>query len=66
MRFVTAARAALLCLLVAASATAVAPRATAQGTPADYARSAQLNARYDGLALNVVDRANWIGKTDHF
>src|SRR6185437_9235071 len=43
-----------------------APRATAQGTPADYARSAQLNAHYDGLAVNVVDRASWIGKTDRF
>ena len=66
MRFVTAARAALLCLLVTASATAIASSAWAQGTPADYARSAQLNARYDGLAVNVVDRASWIGNTDRF
>jgi len=44
---------------------AVAP-VFAQGTPADYARSAQLNARFDGLAVNVPDRATWIGHTDDF
>jgi dipeptidyl aminopeptidase/acylaminoacyl peptidase len=35
----------------------------AQGTAADYARSDQLNARYQGLAVNVPDRPTWIGKT---
>jgi dipeptidyl aminopeptidase/acylaminoacyl peptidase len=57
--------AALVCLLIAGPTAA--PRAlAAQGTPADYTRSAQLNARYGGLAVNVVDRANWVGKTDRF
>ncbi|HVX41226.1 MAG TPA: DPP IV N-terminal domain-containing protein [Gemmatimonadaceae bacterium] len=40
--------------------------AFAQGTPADYARSAQLNQRFEGLALNVPDHATWIGKTSRF
>ena len=37
-----------------------------QGTAADYARAASLNERYQGLALNVVDREGWIGKTSRF
>ncbi len=40
--------------------------ALAQGTPADYARSAQLNARFEGLALNVPDHATWIAKSSQF
>lgn len=35
----------------------------AQGTAADYSRSDQLNAHYQGLAVNVPDRPTWIGKT---
>ena len=35
----------------------------AQGTAADYARAEQLNARYQGLAVNVVDHQAWVGKT---
>ncbi len=38
----------------------------AQGTPADYARSEQLNAKFQGLAVNVAERATWIGKTPRF
>lgn len=38
----------------------------AQGTAADYARAEQLNARYQGLAVNVPDHATWIGKTPRF
>ncbi len=38
----------------------------AQGTAADYARSAQLNERFQGLALDVADHATWIGRTDRF
>ncbi len=38
----------------------------AQGTAADYARAEQLNARYQGLAVNVPERATWIGKTPRF
>jgi dipeptidyl aminopeptidase/acylaminoacyl peptidase len=40
--------------------------AMSQGTAADYARGDQLNARYQGLALNVPERATWIGKSSHF
>jgi len=40
--------------------------AVAQGTAADYARSEQLNARYQSLALNVADHQTWIGKTSRF
>src|SRR5262249_5315623 len=35
----------------------------AQGTAADYTRAEQLNARYEGLAVNVPDRPTWIGRT---
>jgi dipeptidyl aminopeptidase/acylaminoacyl peptidase len=35
----------------------------AQGTAADYARAEQLNARYEGLAVNIPDRPTWIGRT---
>jgi dipeptidyl aminopeptidase/acylaminoacyl peptidase len=38
----------------------------AQVTRADYERAAGLRRKYDGLAVNIVDRANWIGKTDRF
>jgi dipeptidyl aminopeptidase/acylaminoacyl peptidase len=51
--------------LVALSIFAV-PKVRAQGTAADYARAAQLNARYQGLAVNVAERPTWIGKTLRF
>src|SRR6185503_4742820 len=38
----------------------------AQGTAADYTRAERLNARFQGLALHVPERATWIGNTDHF
>ena len=38
----------------------------AQVTRADYERAAGLRRRYDGLAVNIVDRPTWIGKTNHF
>src|SRR5215831_12948269 len=37
----------------------------AQVTQGDYERAAGLRRKYDGLAVNIVDRYNWIGKTDH-
>ena len=42
--------------------------ATAQGTAADYARADQLNAKFDGLGMHVIDRGrvSWIGKTSQF
>ncbi len=44
-------------------ATALAP---AQVTKADYERAAGLRAKYSALALNVVDRGGWIGKTARY
>ncbi len=35
----------------------------AQGTAIDYSRADQLNARYDGLAVNTPDRPTWIGRS---
>ena len=40
--------------------------AAAQGTIADYQRAMALRARYDGLALNVVDERQWIRDTNRF
>src|SRR5262252_9767777 len=37
----------------------------AQVTQNDYERAAALRRKYDGLAVNIVDRYNWIGKTNH-
>jgi len=38
----------------------------AQVTQADYERAARLRTRFQGLAVNIVDRPTWIGKTSHF
>ncbi len=38
----------------------------AQGTLADYQRSAALAARFERLALDVMDAPHWIGNTDTF
>jgi hypothetical protein len=35
----------------------------AQVTRADYERATGLRAKYQGLALDIVDRGDWIGKT---
>ena len=40
--------------------------AHAQVTRADYERAAGLRRKYDRLAVNIVDRPTWIGKTNHF
>jgi dipeptidyl aminopeptidase/acylaminoacyl peptidase len=40
--------------------------AQAQLTRADYERAAGLRKKYDGLAVNIVDRPTWIGKTNRF
>jgi dipeptidyl aminopeptidase/acylaminoacyl peptidase len=61
------ARAAIILSAAAAlSATPAQRPLLAQGTAQDYARSAALNARFQNLALDVPDRAAWIGKTDRF
>ena len=52
--------------LVCALAFGLAGGLGAQGTAADYSRAAQLNARFQGLAVNIPDRATWIGKTSRF
>ena len=38
----------------------------AQGTLADYERAAGLREKYTGLAVNLPERANWIGQTGRF
>ena len=40
--------------------------ANAQGTPADYERAANLRKQFEGLALNLPGRTNWIEKTNRF
>src|SRR5262245_44602445 len=40
--------------------------AVAQGTVADYERSNNLRSRYEGLVVNIAERANWIGHTSRF
>ncbi len=52
-------------LIAAVLMLAPAPLA-AQGTAADYKRSATVNGRFDGLALNVMDAPQWIGSSDRF
>ena len=39
---------------------------SSQGTPADYERAAKLRDKVQFLALDVVDRSGWIGKTTRF
>ncbi len=38
----------------------------AQGTLADYERASGLREKYQGLAVNLPERANWIEKTSRF
>jgi len=45
---------------------AAASIAMAQGTRADYERANALRDRYQALALNVADGANWVGETSRF
>jgi len=54
-------KAALLCSFLFLPAIA-----SAQVTQADYERAASLRTKYQGLAVNIVDRPTWIGKTNHF
>src|SRR5437868_4684025 len=38
----------------------------AQGTLADYERAGGLREKYVALAINLPERANWIGQTSRF
>lgn len=38
----------------------------AQGTQADYERASKLRDKFQGLAVNVPERATWIGNTNRF
>jgi dipeptidyl aminopeptidase/acylaminoacyl peptidase len=40
--------------------------AVAQGTEADYERADSLPKKYEGLVVNIAERANWIGDTNRF
>lgn len=42
------------------------PVSYAQGTLADYERANGLREKYVGLAVNLPERASWIGKTNRF
>ncbi|MEP7274220.1 MAG: DPP IV N-terminal domain-containing protein, partial [Acidobacteriota bacterium] len=44
----------------------VAPVGKAQGTIADYERAISLREEYTSRAVNISDRANWIGQSNHF
>ncbi|HEX9709487.1 MAG TPA: DPP IV N-terminal domain-containing protein, partial [Candidatus Thermoplasmatota archaeon] len=49
------------------AAISVAPLPTlAQGTEADYERSAQIDGRFDGLAVDVMEAPRWIADSDRF
>ena len=39
---------------------------SAQVTQADYERAASLRTKFQGLAVNIVERPTWIGKTSRF
>lgn len=52
------------CLLF--QSAALQPAVYAQGMLADYQRAAGLRERLQGLAINIPDRANWIGTTSRF
>src|SRR5262245_35336939 len=54
-------QAVLLSLLLVATLTA-----RAQGTLADYERADGLREKYQGAAINLPEKANWIGKTSRF
>jgi len=53
-------RTALICSLLFLPAVGA-----AQVTQADYERAAGLRTKFQGLTVNIVDRTNWIGKTNH-
>ncbi len=40
--------------------------AQAQGTLNDYQRANSLRDKYQSLAINIAERANWIEKTSRF
>jgi dipeptidyl aminopeptidase/acylaminoacyl peptidase len=49
----------ILCLMFASPSYA-------QGTQADYERANALREKFTGLAINLPERANWIGSTTRF
>ena len=53
----------LAVLTIALALPALVP---AQVTKADYDRAAGLRTKYNALALNIVDRGGWIGKTARY
>jgi dipeptidyl aminopeptidase/acylaminoacyl peptidase len=62
MRRTTRILLAVLILSLAAAPAAV----SAQVTRTDYDRATGLRAQYQSLALNIVDRGGWIGKTARY
>jgi dipeptidyl aminopeptidase/acylaminoacyl peptidase len=54
-------KASLICALLVMPAAA-----EAQGTVADYERALALRNKFQGLAINLAERANWIEQTTRF
>src|SRR5215831_11697666 len=48
------------------SLSLLAPIAYAQGTMADYERASSLRDKFQGLAVNISERATWIDNTSRF
>jgi len=59
-------RASSLIAIVLISVIVLPATVSAQVTKADYERAAGLRAKYSALALNIVDRGGWIGKTPRY
>ena len=53
-------------LLIIAASVAPGARAVAQGKAADYQRAESVHERLDGLVVDAVDTAAWIGNTSRF
>jgi dipeptidyl aminopeptidase/acylaminoacyl peptidase len=53
-------------LVIAAASSLVVAPLVAQGKPADYERAESVHKRLDGLVVDAVDTAGWIGNTSRF
>lgn len=53
-------------LMILISALVLPAVVSAQVTKSDYERATGLRAKYNALALNVVDRGGWIGQTPRY
>ncbi|HKF57342.1 MAG TPA: hypothetical protein VKJ45_17920, partial [Blastocatellia bacterium] len=56
----------LLVLLQVATSSTLATSTMAQGSQADYRRALDIRRKYQGLAVDVAERATWINNTSRF